>query len=52
MTRGMKGCYVYVCDDNLRNYMKDAVNKMKPFEYPETTPTYAAVASEEPKYLQ
>ena len=22
MTRGMKGCYVYVCDEKLRNYIK------------------------------
>ena len=22
MTRGMKGCYVYVCDEELRNYIK------------------------------
>lgn len=23
MTRGMKGCYVYVCDEELRNYIKE-----------------------------
>lgn len=27
MTRGMKGCYVYIVDENLRNYFKDLVGK-------------------------
>lgn len=26
MTRGMKGCYVYCCDDNLNNYFKKRIN--------------------------
>ena len=26
MTRGMKGCYVYCCDKNLSNYLKDCTN--------------------------
>lgn len=29
MSRGMKGCYVYVCDDNLRNYMKQLLAQMR-----------------------
>ena len=29
MTRGMKGCYLYVCDENLRNYMKQLLADMK-----------------------
>ena len=28
MTRGMKGCYLYICDKNLRNYMKDLLAKI------------------------
>lgn len=27
MTRGMKGCYVYCTDENLRDYMKKKINK-------------------------
>ena len=27
MTRGMKGCYVYCTDKNLRDYMKKKINK-------------------------
>lgn len=27
MTRGQKGCYVYVVDENLRNYFESALNK-------------------------
>ena len=52
MTRGMKGCYVYICDEGLREYIKEAVRKMEPFEYPKTTATYAAVAENSPKYLE
>ena len=26
MTRGMKGCYVYVCDEELRQYMEEYLN--------------------------
>ena len=29
MSRGMKGCYLYICDENLRNYMKQLLAKMK-----------------------
>lgn len=29
MSRGMKGCYLYICDDNLRNYMKSLLDQMK-----------------------
>ena len=25
MSRGMKGCYVYICDINLRNYFKSLI---------------------------
>lgn len=28
MTRGMKGCYLYICDENLRNYMKQLLAEM------------------------
>lgn len=28
MSRGMKGCYLYICDDNLRNYMKQLLAEM------------------------
>ena len=28
MSRGMKGCFLYICDDNLRNYMKQLLAKM------------------------
>ena len=52
MTRGMKGCYVFACDKALRKHLQKIVDKMKPFEYPEPTSTYASAASEEPKYLQ
>jgi DUF2075 family protein len=49
MTRGMKGCYVFACDEALRKHLKEVVTSMKPFEYPETIATYKAVADEEPK---
>ena len=52
MTRGMKGCYVYICDEGLREYMKETVRKMEPFEYPETTSSYASAAEDQPKYLE
>jgi uncharacterized protein len=26
MTRGQKGCYVYICDSNLREYFKSSIN--------------------------
>ena len=29
MSRGMKGCFLYICDDNLRNYMKQLLADMK-----------------------
>ncbi len=29
MTRGMKGCFLYICDENLRNYMKLLLAEMK-----------------------
>lgn len=29
MTRGMKGCFLYICDENLRNYMKQLLAEMK-----------------------
>lgn len=29
MSRGMKGCYLYICDENLRNYMKQLLAEMK-----------------------
>lgn len=29
MSRGMKGCYLYICDDNLRNYVKQLLAEMK-----------------------
>ena len=28
MSRGMKGCYLYICDDNLRNYIKGLIADM------------------------
>lgn len=28
MTRGMKGCFLYICDENLRNYMKQLLAEM------------------------
>ena len=28
MSRGMKGCYLYICDENLRNYMKRLLAEM------------------------
>jgi DUF2075 family protein len=28
MTRGMKGCFVYICDLNLRNYFKSLIKKI------------------------
>ena len=27
MTRGMKGCYVYIVDENLRNYFKNLIGQ-------------------------
>ena len=29
MSRGMKGCFLYICDENLRNYMKQLLDEMK-----------------------
>lgn len=29
MSRGMKGCYLYICDNNLRKYMKQLLAEMK-----------------------
>lgn len=29
MSRGMKGCYLYICDDNLRDYMKNLLAEMR-----------------------
>lgn len=29
MTRGMKGCYLYICDENLRKYLKQLLAEMK-----------------------
>ena len=29
MSRGMKGCFLYICDDNLRIYMKQLLAEMK-----------------------
>ena len=29
MSRGMKGCFLYVCDENLRNYLKQLLAEMK-----------------------
>ena len=29
MSRGMKGCYVYVCDENLRTYLKGLLTEMR-----------------------
>ena len=29
MSRGMKGCFLYICDENLRNYMKQLLAGMK-----------------------
>ena len=29
MTRGMKGCFLYICDENLRNYMKQLLAEME-----------------------
>ena len=29
MSRGMKGCYLYVCDKELRKYLKELINEMK-----------------------
>ena len=29
MSRGMKGCFLYICDENLRNYMKQLRAEMK-----------------------
>lgn len=29
MSRGMKGCFLYICDENLRKYMKQLLAKMK-----------------------
>ena len=52
MTRGMKGCYVFACDEALRKHLQEAVNKMKPFEYPKTTSSFASAAEDKPKYLE
>ena len=52
MTRGMKGCYVFACDEALRNHLKEVVTNMKPFEYPETSSSYATAAEDSPKYLE
>lgn len=29
MSRGMKGCYLYVCDKELRKYLKELINEMR-----------------------
>ena len=29
MSRGMKGCFLYICDENLRNYMRQLLAEMK-----------------------
>ena len=29
MSRGMKGCFLYICDENLRNYIKQLLAEMK-----------------------
>ena len=29
MSRGMKGCFLYICDENLRNYMKQLLAEME-----------------------
>ena len=29
MSRGMKGCYLYVCDKELRKHLKELINEMK-----------------------
>ena len=29
MSRGMKGCYLYICDENLRDYMKQLLAEMR-----------------------
>lgn len=29
LSRGMKGCFIYICDENLRNYMKQLLADMK-----------------------
>lgn len=29
MSRGMKGCFLYICDENLRKYMKQLLAEMK-----------------------
>ena len=29
MSRGMKGCYLYVCDDNLRTYLNGLIKEMR-----------------------
>lgn len=29
LSRGMKGCFLYICDENLRNYMKQLLADMK-----------------------
>ncbi len=29
LSRGMKGCFLYICDENLRNYMKQLLVDMK-----------------------
>ena len=29
MSRGMKGCYIYVCDENLRTYLKGLIKEMR-----------------------
>ena len=29
MSRGMKGCFLYICDENLRNYMKQLLADME-----------------------
>ena len=52
MSRGMKGCYVYICDKALREYIQQSIDNMKPFEYPETSSSYATAAEDSPKYLE
>ena len=29
MSRGMKGCFLYICDENLRDYIKQLLSKME-----------------------
>ena len=42
MTRGMKGCYVYCCDEELANYLKSSLTNSKIYELPTTRYRIAA----------